>query len=88
MQSSKGFSTFRLLTDAQIRILLRRNPHGLGEGLEEAAVIAEAALLKGIPHAVALVQMGLRDADAAGGDVLVDGGAGGLLEDAADVGLA
>ena len=54
----------------EIGIFFGRHAHGLGEGLEEAAVITEAAFLKGF------------------GDVLVDGGAGGLLEDAADVGLA
>lgn len=78
----------RILADAQIRIFLGRYPHGFGESLEEAAVVAEAAFLKGLAHAVAFVQMGFGDADAAGGDILVDGGACGLLEDAADIGLA
>lgn len=72
----------------EIGIFFGRHAHGLGEGLEEAAVITEAAFLKGFGDTCAFAEGGFCDADAPGGDIFADGGAGGLLEDAADVGLA
>lgn len=84
----KNLKKARRLADTQAGIFFGRYPHRLCKGLEEAAVIPEAAFFKGFVYAGAFAQGRFCNADAPGGDILADRGAGGLLENPANIGFA
>ena len=75
------------LTYTQVGILLRGDADGLGEGLEEITVVGETAAFIGFIDADPLIEQRLCNADSAGGNILIDGGAGGSLENTTDIGL-
>ena len=74
--------------DTALGIFFGRYADCLCEGFEEVAVIRKSAFFIGFGDAGAVPQEGFGDADSAGADVFVDGGAGGRFENPADIGFA
>ena len=63
-------------------------PTAFCEGAQIIAVVVEAAGLAGFRDGAALIEQRFGQGDALCGDVFVDGGAGGLLENTAQIGRA
>ena len=72
----------------KLRVLFRRDADCFCEGAQIIAVVVEAAGLTGFQDGAALIEQRFGQGDALCGDVFVDGGAGGLLENTAQIGRA
>lgn len=72
----------------KLRVLFRRDADCFCEGTQIIAVVVEAAGLAGFRDGAALIEQRFGQGDALCGDVFVDGGAGGLLENTAQIGRA
>ena len=64
-------------------IFFRGNTYGSGKRFQKIAVIAETAQAAGFRYRTALGQQNLSSGNPLCGNVLVDGGAGGIFEDLA-----
>ena len=69
-----------------LRIFLRWNAYRLHEGFQESVVICKAAHVAGISNGIALGQQILGQGDAFGGNVFVNGGAGTIFKNTAQIG--